>query len=122
MLTRLPARRQRNSGAAQKVRSVPGHLAWVRGHGCSVPGCQPDADRPGSDRIEAAHVRRGTDGGASLKPHDRWAISLCAHHHRRQHEVGEASFERETGIDMAALARAFAARSPHRAKLDEAPL
>jgi hypothetical protein len=46
-----------------------------------------------------------------------WAISLCAAHHRGQHQVGEPEFERQHGIDMKALASEFAARSPHRTKL-----
>lgn len=87
----------------------PSHLRWVRQHACCVPGCDR---RP----IEAAHVRTGTGGGTGLKPDDTWVISLCSHCHRHQHQVGERAFERETGIDMKALAAEFAAKSPHRSK------
>jgi len=52
-----------------------------------------------------------------MKPGDDWTISLCATHHNGQHQVGEPEFERRHGIDMKALAREFAARSPHKAKL-----
>ena len=64
--------------------------------------------------IECAHVRRDTDGGAGLKPSDRWTISLCRDHHVEQHQIGEAAFEQRYGIDMRALAEEFARRSPQR--------
>ena len=67
--------------------------------------------------IECAHVRKGTDGGVSLKPSDKWAISLCSCHHREQHRVGETRFERKYGIDLIAVAELFASNSPHWRKL-----
>ena len=88
-------------------RSCPGHRAWVRRHHCSVPGCE-------GFPIECAHVRGCTDGGQSLKPSDNWTLSLCREHHAEQHRIGEVAFERKYGIDMRAIARAFAQRSPHR--------
>lgn len=88
----------------------PAHRAWVRSHQCSVPGCL-------SMPIEAAHVRRGTDGGMGQKPSDIWCISLCRDHHTEQHTIGESSFEARHGINMRALAEEFFARSPHRSKL-----
>lgn len=89
---------------AKRVRS-PGHMKWVRGHACSVPGCD-------AMPIEAAHVRTGTEGGMGIKPGDDWVISLCSYHHRRQHVIGERAFELAHGIDMKALAREFASKSP----------
>lgn len=56
----------------------------------------------------------------SVKPHDKWVISLCRDHHTEQHRLGEASFERKHSIDMKKLAEEFAARSPHRFKWQEA--
>lgn len=88
------------------LRSCPGHRAWVRRHHCSIPGC---LQRP----IECVHVRGGTDGGMGVKPSDRWVISLCVLHHREQHQIGESRFQEKHDIDMAALAREFARRSPH---------
>lgn len=85
----------------------PSHLAWLRTLACAVPGCQGGA-------VEAAHVRRGGNGGTALKPSDRRAIPLCAEHHRRQHAIGEAAFERETGIDMGAIAEVLDEASPLR--------
>jgi hypothetical protein len=101
-IAKLKPRKQSNT--------CPAHRAWVRKHSCSVPGC---ARMP----IEAAHVRKDTHAGLSLKPSDRWVISLCAHHHREQHNVGERAFERRYSIDLAALAQEFARRSPHHTKL-----
>jgi hypothetical protein len=62
-------------------------------------------------------VRLGTDGGTGLKPSDRWAISLCAHHHLEQHRIGEAAFQLSHDIDLVELAREFTRRSPHRQRL-----
>jgi hypothetical protein len=49
----------------------------------------------------------------ALKPSDCWAISLCARHHAEQHGAGEAAFEKAHGLDLVAIAEAFARRSPH---------
>lgn len=68
--------------------------------------------------MECAHVRTGTDGGTSMKPSDKWTISLCKDCHTEQHAVGEASFQAAYGINMKALAEAFYKASPHRGKLD----
>lgn len=106
----LPRRLEREvkPGQVKRVRS-PGHLKWVRDHACCVPGCD---GRP----IEAAHVRTGTDGGIGLKTGDHWTISLCQKHHAQQHTWGEQSFESMHAIDMKALAREFAAKSPFRGR------
>ena len=112
-------RRHQNSGRAAEARCCSAHLAWVRGHQCAVPGCKPDEADPRTSRIEAAHVRIGTDGGMGLKPSDAWAIPLCAAHHARQHLVGEETFSAETGLDMWSAAAALAARSPHLRKLEQ---
>jgi hypothetical protein len=50
---------------------------------------------------ECAHVRNGTDGGAGLKPSDRFCLPLCGPGgcHNRQHRVGELSFWSDLGID-----------------------
>jgi hypothetical protein len=90
-----------------QIRS-PGHLAWVRGHECAVRNefC--------SERVEAAHVRNGTDGGTSLKPSDSWALPLCSYHHRAQHQHGETTFSRHYKINMKEIAADLWKRSPHR--------
>jgi hypothetical protein len=107
---RLPARVKRPR-RGRECRECPSHRAWVRRHQCCVPNCE-------AVPIECAHVRAGTDGGAGLKPSDRWSISLCRAHHAEQHAIGEASFEQRYGIDLMALAQAFASRSPHRRMLN----
>lgn len=101
----LPNRISRKSGRTERLR-CPAHLKWIRGFVCSVQSVLCEGP------IEAAHVRTGTDGAMGMKPSDSWAISLCARHHRLQHQLGEAEFEREHCIDMKALAQEFAARSP----------
>lgn len=94
-----------------KLRS-PAHKAWVRLHGCVVPGCQ---GRP----IEAMHIRRAASTGVGFKPSDAFTASGCSTHHRECHTIGEKSFERRYGIDLMALAQEFYRKSPHRNKLDD---
>lgn len=105
MPSRLPQRIVKPRREKER-RSCPAHRAWVRRHHCSVPGCL-------SLPIECAHVRSGTDGGTALKPSDRWVISLCRLHHAEQHRIGEAAFEKKHGLDLLAIAEAFARKSPH---------
>lgn len=78
----------------------PAYLAWLREQACLVPGC-------GASPCEAAHVRRGTDGGMGRKPSDRWSVPLCTQHHRQQHAMGEASFEARHGILLRPSAEAL---------------
>lgn len=111
---RLPAKIDRKSHRENTGKRSPGHCNFVRGHECSVPGCH---ERP----IEVAHVRDGTGGGMSVKPSDRWVISLCRDHHSEQHRHGEISFSIKHKIDMKALAEAFAKASPHWPKLRDMP-
>lgn len=107
MASPLLPNRQRRPRRATQTRSFPGHRAWVRRHHCSVPGC---------DRlpVECAHVRQGSDGGTGLKPSDNLTVSLCRQHHAEQHRIGESAFERKYGIELVAIAKEFARRSPHR--------
>lgn len=93
-----------------QIRSAS-HLAWIRGHECSVKNAECHG------RIEAAHVRTATDGAMGVKPSDIWTIPLCSAHHRDQHDVGEAHFERDHKIDMKKIAAALWAKSPHRLKV-----
>lgn len=94
----------------KQSRTCAGHRAWVRRHHCSVPGCRRTP-------IECAHVRNGTDCGMGIKPSDKWTISLCTHHHREQHRIGERSFEGRYALDLRILAEEFARRSPYWWKL-----
>jgi hypothetical protein len=106
----LPPRISRKSDKAEKRRRCPSHRAWVRGHCCSACG-SPSG-------IECAHVRTGTDGGTGIKPSDRYCVALCKECHARQHQIGEAAFEKAWGIDLKALAEAFYKASPHRFKME----
>lgn len=111
----LPKRKPRkrmNVRQSDRVRSRA-HLQWVRGHECAVAGALC------SGKTEAAHVRGGTDGGMGMKPGDNWVIPLCQDHHRGQHAVGEAAFEKAHGIDMKATAMGLWQRSPHRIRWEK---
>jgi hypothetical protein len=89
----------------------PQHLAHLRGFVCAVSlthghECQ--------GKIEAAHVRNGTDGGTSLKPSDCWALPLCRDHHAEQHRIGERSFDTKDQINMKSIAEKLWKASKHR--------
>jgi hypothetical protein len=91
----------------------PSHLSWIRGHCCAIEG------KPGhtcGGKIEAAHVRIGTDGGMGVKPSDFYTIPLCAEGHALQHAIGEPAFERAFKISMLNIANELARKSPHKAK------
>ena len=105
----LPAMLPKKKHRITRVR-CQGHLAWVRKHRCCVPNCLGDV-------IQAAHVRSSRDAGIGQKPGDQWTISLCLWHHAQQGGEGEPAFQKRHGIDMIALAKEFAAKSPYRDKL-----
>jgi hypothetical protein len=89
----------------------PGHLQFCRGFRCIL------ADHPAHEcegKIEACHVRTGTDGGTSLKPSDCWVVPICAGGHRLQHQIGEAAFETRFSINMKSLAEKLWRASKHR--------
>ena len=60
------------------------HLAFVRQLACVVCGKAAPS--------EAAHMRSGSDGGAGIKPSDRYSVSLCTDCHALQHQFGELTF------------------------------
>ena len=109
-MTRLPPRRKpQKSGIERGPQRVwLRHEKWVRGHACSVPGCD---DGP----IELAHVRSAANAGIGLRPHSTFTVSLCTEHHREQHQVGVEVFQRRHGIDLWALAAEFRRLSPDHA-------
>jgi hypothetical protein len=67
------------------------HLAFVRQLPCVVCGRAAPS--------EAAHVRSGSDGGAGIKPSDRYSVSLCTDCHALQHQFGELAFWGTVRID-----------------------
>ena len=90
----------------------PGFLAFLRRQPCAVgpQGC----DGP----VEAAHVRLATpergSTGMQVKPSDRYAVPLCAAHHRTgngaQHVIGERRFWDAHGKDPFKIAADLFAR------------
>lgn len=111
----LPARLDRKSHRENAGKRSPGHRAFVRRHACSACGSVTG--------IECAHVRNGTGGGISMKPSDRWCLSLCRDCHALQHRIGETSFEKRFGLPgwMKAKCDEFAKASKHWPKLREMP-
>lgn len=109
----IPKRRKAPSFGLRETPQIRcvGHLTWVRGHCCAI---QDKAGHTCNGKIEAAHVRTGTDGGMSVKPSDTWTIPLCGEGHREQHLIGEPAFERRYAINMKKIAAELATKSPHR--------
>ena len=105
-MTYLKRRKPKRSGIERTPRRrYPAHLKFVRGFMCAVPDC-------GALDIEAAHARKGTDGGMGEKPSDWLSLPLCTECHKWQHTIGERRFEEATGIDMKKIATELARRSP----------
>ena len=112
MNTRLKRRKPQKLGIRKQPQERnPSHLRYVRGFECAIAG---KSGHECSERIEAAHVRMGTDGGIGVKPSDRFTIPLCSAAHRLQHDVGEIAFQQRYGINMLELAEDLYRRSPHR--------
>lgn len=81
--------RHKNAGRPPE-KSCRGFLQWIRGRKCAADGfglCD--------GRIVAAHVDHAGDKGMGTKASDRFAIPLCDGHHKRQHNKGWHTFERE---------------------------
>lgn len=65
------------------------HLAFIRTLPC-VACLAPH-------KSQAAHIRRGGDGGTGIKPSDNRTISLCAKCHNFQHNSSELRFWNKYG-------------------------
>lgn len=106
-MTLLPHKRKPARSGIERApdRVWPRHRKFVRGHACSVPGCQ-------GGPIEFAHIRSAANAGTGLKPGDASGISLCCNHHAEQHHIGQPAFARKYAVDLEAIAAEFARRSP----------
>lgn len=102
----LPARRSKTRAPMQPPKSegpirCASYLQWVRGHNCVCAETDPTGCE---GKIQAAHVRRGTDGGIGMKPSDCYSLPLCSSHHGEQHRIGEQSFEKKYRFSMRQVA------------------
>ena len=100
----IPARRTRPRMMAPKPDApirCESFRQWVRGHNCTCVEIDPTGC---GGKIEAAHVRRGTDGGIGMKPGDNFSLPLCSNHHAEQHCIGEQSFEKKYRFSMLQVA------------------
>lgn len=85
------------------------HLVYVRLQPCCIPGCHRPA--------EAAHLRMACLAigkemtGKGEKPHDKFAVPLCGHHHREapdaQHQHNEREWWKAQGINPFVIAAAL---------------
>jgi hypothetical protein len=105
----LPPRIPKKPKRASRWRSQA-HCNFVRSHGCCV--CYSWTS------IEVAHVRNGSGAGVGQKPDDWRTVSLCRACHAEQHRLGEQTFQKRYGIDLAEMAEQFAKASPKRQEIE----
>jgi len=75
----------------------PKYLAFVRSLPCCATGSTWE--------VQAAHVRIGSGAGIGMKPSDFRAVPLIASAHHDQHQHGERTFWKLTGMDPEAAIR-----------------
>lgn len=105
-----------NAPGKQPRERSPAHLAAIRK--CPCIAC-------GTDRgeMDAAHLRLSDPSrgkplvGAALKPDDKWTVPLCHRHHMEQHNLGEALFFANVGVDQFALAEQLWNATPNVEKM-----
>ncbi len=114
-MTPLPKRRRPEKMGVREPSKIrcAAHLKWIRGHDCLI---RHRAGHYCDGKVEAAHVRNGTDGGVGIKPSDIWTVPLCSIAHAQQHRIGERGFECNWGVDLKEIAEGLARWSPHRKK------
>jgi len=101
-----------------ETKESPRHRKFVRSFVCIAQGGNaPHLESVNcGGPIEFCHVRaglpEGEQAGISRKPHDAFAVPMCAEHHRIQHAIGEASFEQRYGVRLLDTALKLARVSP----------
>ena len=111
----VPKKRKKESMGVRQVekRESARHRKFVRSRECIAHGafgifCEGP--------IQFCHVRsglpQGEQSGVSQKPHDAFGFPACAYHHKRQHDMGEASFEQLYGVNLLETALALSLQSP----------
>ncbi len=109
MRVNVSARRKNAPRPAWKVADA--FRQWLRGRPCAADGyglCE--------GRMIAAHVDHAGGKGIGTKVADRYCIPLCDGHHRRQHNRGWQTFEKEClgGKSAVAIAEAYWSAWPGR--------
>ena len=104
----LPPRNfeRRNREGNFRIRS-PKHRAFVRTHLCVLferQECQ--------GKVDCAHVRDDSPATMGSKRSDALTVAMCRRHHSLAHSVGEEAINEEYGVNLLALAKEFAAKSP----------
>jgi hypothetical protein len=89
---RVDTRPRKRNAPRIAEKSAPGFLQWLRGRECYA-SCRLAADGSCDGKIEAAHVDYAGGKGVGTKVADRYAIPLCAAHHRLQHDRGWKWFD-----------------------------
>jgi hypothetical protein len=89
------------------------HRDWLNTLPCHICGVPAAIAKVNSYHIDAAHVRKGTDGCGSEKPSDYFCWPGCSRCHRgEQHQVGEPAFFARYSIpDPIKMALGYALRS-----------
>jgi hypothetical protein len=100
-MLRVNTKPRRRNAPRPAEKSAPAFLQWLRGRECVLAfNCD--------GKIEAAHVDHGGDKGMGTKAADRFALPMCAKHHREQHATGWETFQRTYGnFDALAVAGSY---------------
>ena len=86
MLRFDPRPRNRNAGRPPE-KDARGFLQFIRGRDCLF------VDQGGCEgKIEAAHLDFAGGKGIGTKVADKFAVPMCAGHHRMQHKLGWQTF------------------------------
>ena len=98
----IKPRKQNSPRPAWKVATA--FRQWLRGRQCAADGyglCE--------GRVQAAHVDHAGSKGMATKVADKFCIPLCEDHHRRQHNKGWMTFEKEClgGKSAVAISEAY---------------
>lgn len=105
---RIDTRPRRKNAPRPAEKAALGYLQWLRGRDCVMAfNCE--------GKTEAAHVDHGGDKGMATKASDRFALPMCAKHHREQHSKGWATFQHTYGsFDALGVAAQYWSRWPGR--------
>lgn len=108
----IPKRKKRAKMGLREPSQIrcQGHIQWIRGFPCSI---ELHGDHVCTGRIEAHHMREGSNGGVGLKCDDSTCVPLCSHAHQNFHSMGVDTFQTRYHIDLVKTSKVFWEWSPH---------
>lgn len=97
---RVDTRPRKRNAPRPRWKVALGYLQWLRGRCCLIGhDCE--------GKIQACHVDYAGDKGMGTKVSDRFAVPMCAHHHREQTDGGMQTFEAKHRVNLLKAAEAY---------------